>query len=125
MQSPGDILKPTVVNICHHIDQKTFTDAIVSLGLLSESDLLQRNNDDDDDKDKDEDDDKDDNDDDESITVMSEASSITSSSSSSSSSSLSLSSSRSSTKVCLSIVAIVIACNSIHKGYVSVLAVQL
>ena len=124
MQSAGDVLKPTVVNICHHIDQKTFTDAIVSLGLLSESDLLPRNNDDDD-KDKDEDDDKDDNDDDEGITVMSEASSITSSSSSSSSSSLSLSSSRSSTKVCLSIVAIVIACNSIHKGYVSVLAVQL
>ena len=70
-----DVLKPAVVDLCRYIDQKTFSDAIVSLGLLSESDLLQRDNDDDDD-----------------ITVMSEGSSTSSSSSSSSSSWSSLSS---------------------------------
>ena len=85
MQAAGDILKPAVVDLCRYIDQKTFNDAIVSLGLLSENDLLQGINNNDD-----------------GIAVVSEASTTSSSSSSSSwsSSSLSsLSSSSSSTKV--------------------------
>ena len=97
MQAADDVLKPAAVDLCRYIDQKTFSDAIVSLGLLSESDLLQRNDDDgDDDVDDDHDDhDGDDHDHDgDGIAVVSEISSITSSSS------LSVLSSRSNTIVC-------------------------
>ena len=52
------------VDVCRHIGQKTFSDAVVSLGLLSESDLPRGGNDDND------------------IAVISEASAVPSSSSS-------------------------------------------
>ena len=122
MRAASGVLKPVTVDLCRYIDQKTFSDAIVSLGLLSRGDLLQRkkdHNDDDhdddgdDDVDDDDDDDVDDDDDDvddhddldddshvddhhhhdDGITVVSEASVI-------SSSSLSILSSRSSMTVC-------------------------
>ena len=41
MQAAGDILKSVAIELCRHVDQKIFNDAIISLGLLSESDLLQ------------------------------------------------------------------------------------
>ena len=83
MQAAGDVLKPVAVDLCCYIDQKIFNDAIVSLGLLSESDLLQRSGDDDDD-------------------VSTTSSSSSSSSSWSSSTLSSFSSSSNSTKVCFS-----------------------
>ena len=52
------------VDVCQHIGQKTFSDAVVSLGLLSEGDLPRGSSDDND------------------ITVVLEASAATSSSSS-------------------------------------------
>ena len=83
MQAAGDVLKPVAVDLCCYIDQKIFNDAIVSLGLLSESDLLQRSGDDDDD-----------------VSTTSSSSSSSSSSSWSSSTLSSFSSSSNSTKVC-------------------------
>ena len=46
LRAAGDSLKPVAVNVCRHIDQKTFNDAVVSLGLLAESDLPRGGNDD-------------------------------------------------------------------------------
>ena len=39
LREAGDIIKPVVTDLCHYVDQKTFNDAIVSLGLLSEDDV--------------------------------------------------------------------------------------
>ena len=64
LRAASDLLKPATVDLCRHISRKTFNDAVLSLGLLSESDLNDIGND---------------------ITVVSEASSTFSSSSSSSS----------------------------------------
>lgn len=65
LRAAGDPLKPVAVDVCRHIGQKTFNNAVVSLGLLSESDLPRGSNDDHD------------------ITVVSETSATVASSSSS------------------------------------------
>ena len=39
LREAGDVIKPVVIDLCHHIGHKTFNDSIVSLGLLSEDDL--------------------------------------------------------------------------------------
>ena len=49
MRAAGDLLKPAAIDLCRYIDEKAFTDAVVSLGLLSENDLLQESDDDNDD----------------------------------------------------------------------------
>ena len=64
LRAASDLIKPATVDLCCHINRKTFNDAVLSLGLLSESDLNDIDND---------------------TTVISEASSTFSSSSSSSS----------------------------------------
>ena len=69
LRAASDLIKPATVDLCCHISRKTFSDAVLSLGLLSEIDLNDIDND---------------------IAVVSEASSTFSLSSSSSSSSSSI-----------------------------------
>ena len=46
VHAAGDLFKPVAVDVCRHIGQKTFNDSVVSLGLLSESELPRGSNDD-------------------------------------------------------------------------------
>jgi len=46
VHAAGDLFKPVAVDVCQHIGQKTFNNAVVTLGLLSESELPRGSNDD-------------------------------------------------------------------------------
>jgi len=46
VHAAGDLFKPVAIDVCQHIGQKTFNNAVVSLGLLSESELPRGSNDD-------------------------------------------------------------------------------